>query len=118
MESREFFSTDSAIDKSEVNEVESVEFGPIVEELEALFLEYITEEILEPLNTIQTEEEARSSAKREAIREPISRMVKMLYTLKHRTAINKVEYDKLYERYMILSRAMGIINNGRVDHDR
>jgi len=98
-----------------------VEHGSHVEEFEKMIEPLLKEEFLEVLNAIETEEEAESSTEREFAKESLIPLKKKMHFLRDRTNIAEEEYDKLHEKYKIISRALGVINgeigHGLVNHD-
>jgi len=70
------------------------------------------------LRTIKTEDEARNSTERKSAKRALVPIVDMLKFLDWRTNITEEELDGLRKKYKILSNAVGMINNGMVDHDR
>jgi hypothetical protein len=97
---------------------EKVECAPHVEEFEEMLVPLLKKELLEALNNIETEEEARNSEERASVKEALVPLVEKMHFLKNRTDITEEEYDKLHKKYKIISNATGFINNGIVDHDR
>ncbi len=65
-----------------------------------------------------TPAEAPNHPTREPARKSLINIVTALKVLKEETNIPEDEYDALNTRYRQLSRAVGIINNGVVDHTR
>ena len=53
---------------------------------------------------------------REPARKDLAPIVALLNTLKNETNITPEEHEKLNDRYLILSKAVGVINNGKVRH--
>ena len=97
---------------------EKVAFGPHVEELEAMLALLLKEEILQPLRAIETEEQARNSEERERAKEALVPIFAMLKFLERRTDITGEEYERVEAKCKTVSRAVGMINGGVVDHDR
>lgn len=95
-----------------------MECGPHIEELEAMLILHLREEVLVVLDTIKTKEEALNSQKRKSVKDALIPILEKLTVLREKTNITDDQYDKLYEKYKILSRAVGIINSGMVDHSR
>ena len=73
---------------------------------------------IEALYATQTKEETENNANREVAKELIKPMLKMIQRLKAESDIPEDVYDELFERYIYYSRAIGVINNGMVDHER
>ncbi len=75
---------------------------------------------LEELNLIidLTPEEAPNHAVREPARLALMPIVEMLNILKSETNITPQQHEELKTRYRVLSRAVGMINNNKVDHTR
>ena len=95
-----------------------VECGPHVEEFEKMVDPLLKEELLVALNKLETEEEAKNSQERKSIKEALISLVEKMNFLKKRTDIGEEEYEKMHEKYKIISRAVGIVNSGMVDHNR
>ena len=95
-----------------------IESGPHIEALKQMFAPFLEESFLAALNTLTTEEEARSNEERDSANKILSSIMRELTFLSNETNITCEEYNDLYEKYKILSRAVGIINRGIVDHTR
>lgn len=74
------------------------------------------EEFLHSANL--TEEEVQNNLIREAARKALGPILSKLNILKEETNITPDAYDELYTKYKHFSRAVGIINAGKVDHER
>ncbi|MBU1091290.1 hypothetical protein KKA27_00220 [Patescibacteria group bacterium] len=94
------------------------ECGPHIEEFEEILTPLLKEELLELLNNIEIEEEAMENKERESVKEALIPLVEKMNFLKKRTDIGEEEFEKLHEKYKIISRAVGMINGGNVDHNR
>lgn len=97
---------------------EKVECGPHIKRLEKVLDMLSREELLDILNAIETEKEARSNMERDLAEGFLVPLVEKMHFLRDRTDITDKEYDNLHEKYKIISRAVGMINGGLVDHDR
>ena len=104
--------------QEEIREARLLGYGPHTEELEALLAPFMKEDALEALNSLEIEEEARGNEERRSANEALTLIFKKLNFLKDETNISDEKYRDLYVKYKILSRAVGIINNGVVDHKR
>ena len=87
-----------------------------LETLKALFSSFETTYDLEVLHAITTRKEALESASRDSAKEDLKPIVRLLDTLETKAGVSKEEYTVLREQYNTLSRAVGMINNGQVDH--
>ncbi len=65
-----------------------------------------------------TPEQAPHHRTREAARLDLEPIVQHLNFLKKETDISEEKYEELRQKYKRLSRAVGIINKGKVDHTR
>ncbi|SRR6266481_5819965 len=92
--------------------------APFVGEFEALIAPFMDEKILAGLQAIKTKEEASNSKERDSAKIALFSARTQLTILHEKTNITAEEYKKLYEKYSSLSRAVGMINSGRVDHER
>jgi len=110
----EYYETRELIERMKIK----VECGPHVEELKTLFALFELSHSIGVLRTIKTEEEALSSRERESAKEALIPMVDKIKFLDRRTDISEDELDGLRKKYKIISNAVGMINNGVVDHDR
>ena len=97
---------------------EKVECGPHIEEFEEMLAPLLRKEVLEVLDAIKTEEVALNSEERESAKNALIPLVEKMKFLDRRTNITRDEYDRVHKKYKIISNAVGMINNGMVDHDR
>ena len=95
-----------------------VEHGPHIEELEVQMAPYLMEGTLAVLNEIKTEEEALKIDERRDALDALSFIAQKLRFLDWRTNITDEELEELQKKYKIISKAVGIINGGKVDHNR
>ena len=96
------------------------ECGPEVAELEEMLVSFESVHSLAELLFIinLTPQEAPNHPIREPARKALIPIVAKLNILKKETNILPEKYEELREKYMRLSRAVGIINNNKVDHNR
>ena len=96
------------------------ESGPEIAEFEAMITRFEVEHSLEALHQIidLAPEEAPKHPLREPARAALEPIVATLTRLKGETNISPEKYADLRAAYKRLSRAVGMINNGKVDHDR
>lgn len=96
------------------------ECGPEVAELEKMFSDFETNHSIDELLLITdlTPEDAPNHPIREPARIAVGEICNKLRTLEKETNIDPTKYQELNDRYRTLSRAVGIINNGVVDHTR
>lgn len=96
------------------------ESGPEIEELEGLFASFESEHSLADLLSIidLTPEEAPNHPIREPAKKALNPIVVKLNKLEKETDISPEKLSELKGRYKHLSRAVGIINKNKVDHDR
>lgn len=89
-----------------------------VQELEGLFESFETKHSLEALNAIidLDPKDAPSNPIREPARKDLIPIVAILNALKEETNISTERHDELKVKYLILSKAVGIINNNKVRH--
>lgn len=89
-------------------------------EIEILFNEFEKVHSLESLNFIinPTPEDAENYKIRTAAKNDLIPIVTLLNALKRETNISEPEHDKLNAKYRILSRAVGMVNGGKIDHTR
>lgn len=75
---------------------------------------------IEALNAIVelTPEDAPRHPTREPARKDLIPIVSLLNTLKRETSITEEKHEELVAKYRRLSQAVGMINNGLVDHTR
>lgn len=91
--------------------VEIEKFNRLVAEFEAAFS-------IEHLLSIQTEEEARRDEVREAAKPALKPILDQLKALQRETDISSQELSAAQAAWKRISNAVGMINSGRVDHDR
>ena len=96
------------------------ECEPEIAELEEMFVSFESSHSLAELLLITdlTPQEAPNHLIREPARKALIPIVSKFNKLKKETNISPEKHEELREKYMILSRAVGIINNNRVDHKR
>jgi hypothetical protein len=96
------------------------EAGPEIVEFEAMITLFESMHSLEELHSIinLTPVEAPKHPTREPARVALIPIVAKLNALKKETDIPTEKHDELKARYMRLSRAVGMINNNKVDHNR
>jgi hypothetical protein len=96
------------------------ESGPEVEQFEKLIATFESEHSLSELNSIieLTPEDAPNHPIREPARLSLIPIVELLKTLENETNVSPEKLADLKARYRVLSRAVGIINGGKVDHTR
>ena len=63
-----------------------------------------------------TPQEAPGNRRREDAKKDLIPIVKLMNALKEETDISEEKYEELKAKYLILSRAVGIINNDKVRH--
>ena len=97
-----------------------LECGPEIAELEEMLLSFESEHSLTELSLIidLTPKEAPRHPIREPARIALVPIIKKLNMLKKKTNIIPERHEELKAKYMRLSRAVGIINNNKVDHNR
>jgi len=67
---------------------------------------------------IKTLAEALKSADRASAKEELVPIFKFLNDLIAQKKITQEQYNQLYMRYQKFSRAVGMVNSGKVDHER
>lgn len=89
-----------------------------VQEFEGLLESFESKHSLEALNAIidLTPQEAPNHPVREPARKELIPIVALMNALKEETNISKERHDELKAKYLVLSQAVGIINNGKVRH--
>jgi len=96
------------------------EAGPEIVEFEAMIALFESMHSLVDLHSII--DLAQVEAPKHPIREParvaLIPIVALLNTLKKETDISLEKHEELKAKYMRLSRAVGMINKNKVDHDR
>jgi hypothetical protein len=93
-------------------------YVPQAQEVEAMLSQFMSEPMLAILHLTRTADEAMNSTERTSAKQLRDAVFSKLKILQEETDIPKEEYDKLYEKYLTLSRAIGTINRGVVDHTR
>lgn len=78
----------------------------------------LKEEVLSHLHAITTEAEAGADLKRAVAKAALNLGLADLKKMLNETNISDEEYLRLYEKFQTLSRAVGMINSGKVDHTR
>ena len=96
------------------------EAGPEIAEFEALVVSFESMHSLAELHSIidLTPTEAPKHAIREPARVALIPIVALLNILKKETNISIEKHEELKAKYKQLSRAVGMINNNKVDHNR
>ena len=91
-----------------------------IAELEVLITHFKRSHNFEELNAITelTPEDAPNHPTREPARKDLNPIVALLNILERETSITKERWVELRAKYGVLSRAVGIINKGIVDHTR
>ena len=97
-----------------------IECGPMIVEFEGLISSFEATYSLDELHSIVdlTPEEAPNHPLREPAKKALIPVVDLLTKLKNKTDISTEKYEELRMEYKKLSRAVGMINNNKVDHDR
>lgn len=98
--------------------VVSKECSPEIAEFDELADVFEAKHSLSELNTIETEEEAMQSALRESAKKYLGPILTKLKLIKEKTNASDEEKARLQARYKLISRAVGMINGGKVDHTR
>ncbi len=96
------------------------ECGPEIAELEEMLTAFESAHSLAELLLVTdlTPQEAPNHPIREPARKALIPIVSKFNKLKKETNISPEKHEELRAKYMILSRAVGIINNNTVDHNR
>lgn len=91
-----------------------------IAQLERMIAAFESSHSLAELNLITdlTPAEASRHPKREPARLALIPIVALLNTLKRETNISTEKHEELKAKYKQLSRAVGMINNNKVDHNR
>jgi len=91
-----------------------------VAEFEAMIASFeLSHPLAELMSIVElTQADAPYHPVREPARLALALILKSLNVLKDETDISKDEHDRLKLEYKRLSRAVGVINNGIVDHNR
>lgn len=99
-------------------EGERVDLKQFVEMFEAGLNLFESKHSLEALNAITnlTPAEAPHHPIREQARKDLIPIVTLLNVIKEKTNISKPHLDELTRRYLVLSKAVGMINNNKVRH--
>ena len=104
--------------KEEVQWKESLrESGPEILKLEEMFTSFEQNHSVESLHAITTVEEALNSEIRKAAKEALKPILDQLSILLNETNMTSEQYIELKGKYMNLSRAVGMINSGKVNHE-
>src|SRR3989344_5289654 len=93
---------------------------PEIAQFENIIALFESTHSLEDLHLIidLTPQEAPKNAIREPARVALIPIIALLNTLKKKTNISTEKYEELKEKCRRLSRAVGMINNNKVDHNR
>ncbi|OGJ01456.1 hypothetical protein A3G98_00895 [Candidatus Nomurabacteria bacterium RIFCSPLOWO2_12_FULL_37_8] len=96
------------------------EAEPEIAQFENIIALFESTHSLEDLHLIidLTPQEAPKNAIREPARVALIPIIALLNTLKKKTNISTEKYEELKEKCRRLSRAVGMINNNKVDHNR
>ncbi|MFA6524405.1 MAG: hypothetical protein WC264_02010 [Candidatus Paceibacterota bacterium] len=96
------------------------EAGTEIMELEEMFISFELKHSLEELSSIidLTPADAPNHPVREPAKVALIPIVALLNTLKKETNISTEKHEELKAKYKRLSRAVGMINNNKVDHNR
>jgi hypothetical protein len=78
----------------------------------------MTAEEVESASASLTPEDANNFRTRVSAKDDLAPIVALLNILEKETNITGSDLDKLTSAYKVLSRAVGMINNGKVDHTR
>jgi len=78
----------------------------------------MTAEEIESTSASLTPEDANKFRTRVPAKDDLTPIVALLNILEKETNITGLDLDKLTSAYKVLSRAVGMINNGKVDHTR
>lgn len=102
----------------EADKARLIDCGPMVQEVEAMFVAFEAKHDMPLLLAITTEAEAFASKERIAAKEDILRIAAQLKTLQNDTNIIGQQYNELYDKYKALHlRAIGTANRGVVSHE-
>lgn len=103
-----------------VSMVERRDSGNEILEFEDLIENFKNTHSLSELNTIidLKPEDAQNHPLREPARLALIPIVAQMNTLKNETDISEEKHNELKAKYVILSRAVGMINKNKVDHNR
>jgi hypothetical protein len=96
------------------------EAEPEITQFESMITLFESTHSLSELNSVidLSPQEAPEHIVREPARVALIPIVTILNTLKKETNISTEKYEELKSKYLILSRAVGMINNNKVDHNR
>lgn len=96
------------------------EAGPEIAQFESMIISFESNHSLEELNSIidLSPKEAPQHPTREPARVALIPIVALLNTLEKETNISPEKHEELKSQYKKLSRAVGMINNNKVDHNR
>jgi len=92
--------------------------GPGIKELEDILKPFLEESFLQNLNSLKTKEEAVESAQREYAKAGVDIFLKKLKFLQEETKITNEELNRLDALRRVVSRAIGMVKLGMVDHSR
>lgn len=101
-------------------EENKAEHGPMVEKFDFLCAAFEVEHDLEALTAI-TELDPSAAAEhpvREPARQDLIPIQQMLKSIEETSGIDPASFARLHNEYIKLSRAVGVINRGVVDHTR
>jgi hypothetical protein len=89
-----------------------------IKELEALYTNFEQTHNLDVLNAIQvhTPEEAYANTVREAAKKDLPAIASLKILLDKQSQIPKEAIQKLHTRYQLIQAAVGVLNNGQLDH--
>ncbi len=104
----------------ESSQKELVESGPFVAEFEKLVASFESTFSLAELHAITelAPEDAPHHPVREPAKEALIPILDKLRALQNETSIAPERFEELKAAYARLSRAVGVIRSGKVDHDR
>jgi hypothetical protein len=94
---------------------------PGIEKFEATIAPFLEEQVLASLHEItsyKTVAEILSNEERNRAKEACDLVFSQLKFLQEKTNITAEDYKALYEKYMTIRRAVGVLNGGIVDHTR
>ena len=89
-----------------------------VKDFELLTEAFESEHDMEALYAIETKEQAINSEDREAAKADLPEIVRLLKALRFDGNLSSKKRDEIKDAYRNISRAVGMINSGRVDHTR
>ena len=111
----EVIQQEQAAERRDGKSPEQIETEKLMSEIGAFFEEWLATEKLEMLNAIKGEAEAEASPERAAAKLALRETLKRIKVLKE---LSFDGVDGLMAKHRILSRAVGMINKGLVDHTR